>query len=514
MEGRKPIKRTILGYIPAILLAGLFTASLVIAIVPNMGSRDDRFRQAMYKTDRTIFTTYFYWYRSTGNLENAQQVIYECNPEVVSTITENIQDPPADWPGPTNVSEIISFNATGDGKNYTEAISHHPLGFAPTYNSSGHVISALDQSLPKYSTDQNGIIVNMSSWFDWMNKSWHEWEMRSMMRAGIDVAMPVYWWTGPDSNFGAWAREGLIVLNETITELQAQVAIEQGAGGDYSPDDVPKIAMFYDTTLMRQLWAWNVSQDITSEYHNDYGTAFNEGDGADLTDPYWENQFYLRIQEFYDVIMNGSTTYTVEIEFDGQVDEYCVVWMYGANWFSNVGPNVLDYCKDKFESRYGKKILFVGGGGWTVADVDGECGWGACCGLRKPTGSRIPVGGYGPGYYNIGTLISQDAGYQARNVAKYKEGLQEVIDAGAMWIHIETWNELLEGTDICWTQEFGYQYIDATREMADIFHAKRGAPAFLEQVDITLIFLPIAGFGVLLGVSIILVSKNPKEILD
>jgi hypothetical protein len=37
-------------------------------------------------------------------------------------------------------------------------------------------------------------------------------------------------------------------------------------------------------------------------------------------------------------------------------------------------------------------------------------------------------------------------------------------------VHVETWNEYPEGTDICWTQEYGYQWIDATREMAEKLH--------------------------------------------
>ena len=38
-------------------------------------------------------------------------------------------------------------------------------------------------------------------------------------------------------------------------------------------------------------------------------------------------------------------------------------------------------------------------------------------------------------------------------------------------MHLETWNEFHEGTEICHSREYGRQYIDLTREFADQFHA-------------------------------------------
>nr|MDO8088146.1 hypothetical protein [Candidatus Sigynarchaeum springense] len=501
--------RHVVGFVPVFLLLGIFGVSAVMAVVPGLGSETDRFRAAVYDSDRTIYTTYFYWYKGTDTIQFSHQILYDLDSNAISTIMANLASPPAGWPGPTNatINQIISFNATGDGHNYTEAISHHPLAAQPTYNERGDVISTLDTSLPKFTTDANGILTNMSSWIDWKNPDWHEWELRCMMRAGIDVAMPVYWWTGLPSNMSGWAREGLLVLNDTVTALQARLIDEHTAGSAYTPEDVPKIAMFYDTSLMKGLWAWNMSMTT-------YGNAnhMNEfTDGADLTDPYWANQFYLRIQEFYDVIINGSACHTVTITYNGIPEEYCVVWLYSGSFFGNIGPSVLDYSKGQFESRYGKKLLFVGGGEWGEANVDGECGWGACCGLRTAKGTRIPAGGYGPGYYNVGTLICQEAAYTPRDVNRYKHGLMSVIDSGAVWIHVETWNELLEGTDICWTQENGYDHIDATREIADIFHAMRGLPPLEERVNLWLVITPLSCLIALAGIALVLQKRRPTE---
>ncbi len=509
-EKERPVKEKISkkGFLPVVILIALFCTSAIIAFTPRLGNETDEYRAAWYNSDRAIMATYFYWYSSSGVLTSNQQMVYECSPEIVATIEDHISDPPEDWPGPTEIDEIISFNATGDGKNYTDAISHHPLASTPTYNEKGEVTSSLEGELPIYDNDQNGLIPNITSWLSYTNPDWHEWEMRGMMRAGIDVAMPVYWWTGPEYNQNYWAHEGLVTLNDTLTSLQEKVESENAAGGKYSVEDIPKIAMFYDTTLMKQAWAINLTLNPESDYYNNYTKAWEEGDGPDLTDPYWEHQFYLRIQEFYDVIINGTNVFLPEITFKGETHQYCIAWLYGSNWFGELGDKVFDYCREKFEDRYGKKLLFVGGSDWNEPGVDGICGWGASMNVRTAQYSRIPVGGYGGGYYNIGTLINQNAMYREWEEQDYKDGLQEAIDSGAVWLHIETWNELLEGTDICWTYEAGYTKIDATREIADYFHELQGMPPITKRTDLVFVILPLLGLVAILGYGYLLTQKD------
>jgi hypothetical protein len=52
--------RQVIGFIPVFVLLGIFAMSAVIALEPAFGSETDKFRAAVYETDRTIFTTYFY----------------------------------------------------------------------------------------------------------------------------------------------------------------------------------------------------------------------------------------------------------------------------------------------------------------------------------------------------------------------------------------------------------------------------------------------------------------------
>jgi FkbM family methyltransferase len=45
------------------------------------------------------------------------------------------------------------------------------------------------------------------------------------------------------------------------------------------------------------------------------------------------------------------------------------------------------------------------------------------------------------------------------------------FDPRTWLVHVETWNEFFEGTDICHSREFGRFYIELTREYADVFHS-------------------------------------------
>jgi hypothetical protein len=54
------------------------------------------------------------------------------------------------------------------------------------------------------------------------------------------------------------------------------------------------------------------------------------------------------------------------------------------------------------------------------------------------------------------------------------ERLLRMHSARRPWlVHVETWNEFHEGTEICESAEYGRQYIELTRRYADMFHARK-----------------------------------------
>ena len=468
--------RKLIGPMALIGVIGVMVAFSVAVIVnPMLYYTPERSAQvSMLNTpgSRKIFTTYFYWYQSRGaDYPNSIHCAEWWNTTL--SYPPNVpSDPskyPQGWPGPTNPAAMMqNITATGGWHDYN---SYHPPAQLPVYDSSGAVLP---------SSLKNGTMEHLGSWFDWKNESWHEWELRCMMRAGIDVLMPVYWWNG--KMYGWWSIEGLRTLVQSWYHLAPKLVAEHQAtsiADAYSK--MPKICMFYDTTSMRQLWA-----DIT-------GQPFN-GSGADLNDAAWQERFWSSIDDFL------SNVTMVDENCSFSYNDRFVVWLYSSSWFADVGTSVFDYCREQCLQKYGHSINFVGGEGWKKAGVDGVCDWGACCNPHAPQETGIPVGGVGPGYYNIGAIAGQTPLYTARDPSKYISEWHGIMDAGAMWVHVETWNELHEGTGIAWSQEYGFTWIDLTRQMTDIFHSMTGYNPYARLNIITTI-ATLGAMIVILGVA-------------
>ena len=451
--------RRLIGPMALIGVIGVMVAFSVAGIVnPMLFYTPERTAQiSMLNTpgSRKIFTTYFYWYQSRGSdYANSPHCVEWWNSSALpSKVPSDPSKYPAGWPGPTNPLDMVK-NVSGN--YWHDSLSYHPPAALPQYNSTGDVIE---------SSLKNGIMENISSWFDWTNESWHQWELRCMMRAGIDVLMPVYWWNEVQT-MNPWAIVGLQTLVKAWYNLAPELVAEGQATNNLSAyQKMPKICMFYDTTCLKQLWAYNMSKNDTLTGNQSYTWYFNNGAGADLNDKYWKEKFWRFIDDFISTVthIDGNCSFVWN-------DRY-VVWLYSSTWFGDVGTSVFDYCREQCLHNYGHSINFVGGEGWKKAGVDGVCDWGACCNPHYPKESGIPVGGIGPGYYNIGAIAGQTPLYTARDPSRYTSEWQDIMNAGAMWIHVETWNELHEGTGIAWSQEYGFKWIDLTRQMADIFHS-------------------------------------------
>ncbi len=428
---------------------------------------------------RTVFTTYFYWYKSGGtDLVNSPHCTenWTTSPSYPPKVPLNASGYPEGWPGPTDPALMVQ-NDTGTW-GWHDACSYHPPAELPEYNATGGVIE---------SSLKNGTMEHMGTWFDWMNASWHEWELRGMMRAGIDVLIPVYWWNGIHNY---WAYEGVQTLVSSWNDLAPKIATEQSITLSEAMAAIPKIALFYDTTCMKQLWAYNKS--LTGPETSDW--YFENGTGANLDDDYWQERFWIGIDYFIGLLEDNST-YLWN-------DRY-VVWMYSDGWFDDVGTEVLEYCRQKCLAKYGRSIYFVGPDGWYKAGADGLCNWGACNDVVRPQPrGTIPCAGVGPGFYNLGAIALQTPLYTARDFTRYQQEWRQVMDDGAAWVHVETWNELHEGTNIAWTQEYGWDWIDATRAMADEFHAMTGYDV-RSTINWTGVFVTIGAMVALLGVAVV-----------
>jgi hypothetical protein len=445
------------GLIYLFFIIGMFLYSCFSSGIPLFYTENQKLRAEMYNEPRVVFTTYFYWYHGGDGTVWSQETI---------DLVETYQYPSC-WTAPRAEDQLIN------GKH--DYYSYHPPADAPQIDEYGNVVGDI----------KTGIMENITDWHAFDNQTWHEWELRNMIRAGIDCLLPVYWWNGV---YHEWARDGLPYLVDAWTNLSEDLVTEADLreptvyhSPDYGKELLPKIGMFFDTTCMKELYCWNLSVD----YGIEEGLCFGSMSGPDLNDPYWRDQFWQRIEEFF-TVFDEELLYTWH---GGNI-----VWLYLADYLGNLGTSILDYCKTKFQEKFGRDLYFVGPRTWSETNIDGFCDWGSCCpGPFYPQSRGIPVGAVGPGFYNIGAIPGQKPVCHPRNVAEYKQKWMNLMDRGAVWIHVETWNELFEGTGVAYAQEYGYTWIDATREMADKFHEITSYNPLLHINPINLI-IPIVGF--------------------
>lgn len=82
------------------------------------------------------------------------------------------------------------------------------------------------------------------------------------------------------------------------------------------------------------------------------------------------------------------------------------------------------------------------------------------------------VASIGPGYDQSGLRGRPRLTVPRREGEQYKEVWNKILAMSPRpWIvHIESWNEMFEGTAICETKEYGRKYIEMTREYSALFH--------------------------------------------
>ncbi|MFO1091966.1 MAG: DUF5010 domain-containing protein [Planctomycetaceae bacterium] len=261
--------------------------------------------------------------------------------------------------------------------------------------------------------------------FSYKSVDWHAQQLTDISAAGIDVAMPVYWAT-PLSH-GHWSDDGLPKLVAAREKLIA-------AGK--SP---PAIGMFFDTSTLE----------------------YNEGGyHVDLTTDAGRLWFYGTIRNFYSQIPP---------QHRATVEGKPLVFLYTVAFAKNADENLFPAVRQMFQRDFGTDIFLVKQHGWP-GPADSEYQWG---GALSP--QFLDTAGIGPGYDHSAVPGRTPLGAQAKDGQFYRRAWQRLLTkevAQRPWlVHVETWNEFHEGTEVCETREYGRQYIELTREFADQFHA-------------------------------------------
>lgn len=266
------------------------------------------------------------------------------------------------------------------------------------------------------------------------SKAWHKKEVSDMIDARLDMLWPVYW-AAPgnfDSSTYSLFVTGLVPLQQAIDELIAE---------GRTP---PRIGMFYDTsTLLNAL----------------RGAQPSDGK-ADLTTTEGKEVFYGTIRSFYA---------TIHPRHWACIDGHPVVVLYASGFATNYDQSSIDDMKTRFAADFsGITPYVIRERSWHVV-TDSDYRWGAALGGPFLDG----IASVGPGYDDIAVPRAVRHFRDRERGDFYRSSWQQVINSGRRIVHVETWNELHEGTEICETVEYGRQYIDLTREWAGRFRALR-----------------------------------------
>ncbi|MCA9322266.1 MAG: DUF5010 domain-containing protein [Planctomycetes bacterium] len=255
---------------------------------------------------------------------------------------------------------------------------------------------------------------------DYADPAFHRAQIESMMAAGLDFFLPVYWGIPDRPQRQTWSDVGLRAIVRALQDIRE-------AGGE-----PPKIGMFYDTTTL-----------LNSE----------RGDGEsgtiDLRKPAGKAIFEDTVLAFFKLVPQD-----LRFELDG----YPMAVLY-ASFGAPHDRDLLEGVDDRFFGLYNKRLFFIAEESWRVRS-HARYRWGSA--LLGPTGDSI-VRTLGPGYDDTrvpgrGTPIRE-----REDTRFYQWSWQQALLANPTIVLIETWNEFHEGSGIAPCVEHGDRYLKVTR---------------------------------------------------
>jgi hypothetical protein len=256
------------------------------------------------------------------------------------------------------------------------------------------------------------------------NADWHAREFAAMHRAGIDVALPVYWgapgaYEKPDIRF---SRDGLEPMLRALNSLG-----ERGV----------RLGMFYDTSTLQ----------------NGVRGVSPPDERADLTTPAGRDLFCNTIIEYFERI--PPTLW-------GRVEGRPLVVLYAAGFASKWNADLGDELATRLEKRFpGERPFLVAEASWGEIGQDRTTAWGAALwGPRLFPG----IAQIGPGYNDTPVPGRTTPIRDRENGNFYRHSWRAAVAHRPQLVLLETWNEMHEGTEICETIETGTEYLDLTAE--------------------------------------------------
>lgn len=281
--------------------------------------------------------------------------------------------------------------------------------------------SALTTRLPE------GMLADLS----YKSLRWHQYQLADMIEGFIDFLMPVYW--GTPGDYESWSVVGLKKL------MEAHARVSESLKDNVLGYRAPRIGMFYDTSTLK----WNPRSK----------------DPIDLTTDAGKEWFYVCIRDFWSLVPPCAWA---------RVDGKPIVFLYGASFAAAVDDTLFDDARRRFKADFGVDLFLVRHNDWP-GQADAWYTWGGALGLKL--GDHVAA--LGPGYddrqvRSPGTFVDRERGefYDRQWIQ-----LLRMSPADRPWlVHIETWNEWHEGTDIARSMDANNLYIRATHKFSGAFH--------------------------------------------
>lgn len=332
------------------------------------------------------------------------------------------------------------------GKNYPLRASDHAS--APSYRSGQPIIGTsyfywYDSTSKAHIRDADGSDALTThpddatlGYFSYKSDRWHYEQLRDMRAAGIDIAMPVYW--GVPGAPSHWSNVGL----PPMVAAHDRMAAEQAR--DPSAPRPPQIAMFYDTSTLE---------------HAGDPVAKHPGK-IDLSTEFGKSWFYNTIRDFFSLIPPAKWA---------RIDGRPIVFLYSASFAKKLNPALFEDTRKRFERDFGVGLYLVRHEDWP-GQADAWYSWGGALGLKIGD----TVAGLGPGYDHSAVPGRKPLVVDRENGRFYQRQWEQLLTMSPQrrpWlVHIETWNEWHEGTDIARSREFGETYIRLTARYSSLFH--------------------------------------------
>ena len=264
----------------------------------------------------------------------------------------------------------------------------------------------------------------------WKNPHWHEQQFRQMSEAGIDVAIPVYWGspTPRQPNGFHFSDEGVPPMIKALDTLLA------------NGEKAPTLGLFYDTSTLEH----NIGN-----YH------------IDLTTDAGKRWFYGTIRDFFS---------RVPPKHRATIDGKPLVFLYASAFAKKVDETLFPAVREMFRKDFGTDLYLVKTAEWP-GDADSVYQWGAAVNFIILDAAAI-----GPGYDHSAVPGRTPLVRTRDNGDFYTLGWERLLKMNPktrpFLVHLETWNEFHEGTDIAESKEYGTFYLELTKKYAEKFHAK------------------------------------------